>query len=64
MFGHSVSRSSLSSRLSDYNLPALTRFVGQEIDRHQPNERFAKSPFSFRKEITDCEVYEFVEIVP
>lgn len=42
----------------------LVRFMGQEIDRHRPTEWFAKLPLSVRKEITDCEVYEYVEIMP
>jgi radical SAM protein with 4Fe4S-binding SPASM domain len=42
----------------------LVRFMGQEIDKHQPNEWFAKLPLPVRKQITDCEVYEYVEIMP
>jgi hypothetical protein len=42
----------------------LVRFMGQEIDKHRPDEWFAKLPLSVRKEITDCEVYEYVEIMP
>lgn len=42
----------------------LVRFMGQEIDRHQPREWFAKLPLALRKQITDCEVYEYVEIMP
>lgn len=42
----------------------LVRFMGQEIDRHRPAEWFAALPLAARKQITDCEVYEYVEIMP
>lgn len=42
----------------------LVRFMGREIDKYQPREWFAKLPFPVRKQITDCEVYEYVEIMP
>jgi uncharacterized protein len=42
----------------------LVRFMGQEIDKHQPKEWFAKLALPVRKQITDCEVYEYVEIMP
>jgi radical SAM protein with 4Fe4S-binding SPASM domain len=42
----------------------LVRFMGQEIDRHRPEQWFAALPLAARKEITDCEVYEYVEIMP
>lgn len=42
----------------------LVRFMGEEIDKHQPKEWFAKLPLPLRKQITDCEVYEYVEIMP
>ena len=42
----------------------LVRFMGEEIDRHDPQAWFASLPLALRKEITDCEVYEYVEIMP
>jgi len=42
----------------------LVRFMGQEIDRHHPQQWFAQLPLPLRKQITDCEVYEYVEIMP
>ena len=42
----------------------LVRFMGEEIDRHAPQEWFARATLPVRKLITDCEVYEYVEIMP
>lgn len=42
----------------------LVRFMGEEIDKHQPKEWFARLPLPLRKQITDCEEYEYVEIMP
>lgn len=42
----------------------LVRFLGREIDRHDPHSWFVKQPLTVRKRITDCEVYEYVEIMP
>lgn len=42
----------------------LVRFMGEEIDRHKPQEWFARASLPVRKLITDCEVYEYVEIMP
>jgi len=42
----------------------LVRFMGEEIDRHNPQEWFANATLPVRKLITDCEVYEYVEIMP
>lgn len=42
----------------------LVRFMGEEIDRHHPQEWFARASLPVRKLITDCEVYEYVEIMP
>ena len=42
----------------------LVRFMGEEIDRHNPHEWFARASLPVRKLITDCEVYEYVEIMP
>jgi len=42
----------------------LVRFMGDEIERHNPKEWFARASLPVRKQITDCEVYEYVEIMP
>ena len=42
----------------------LLRFIGREIDKHDPQAWFARLPVPLRRQITDCEVYEYVEIMP
>ncbi|NKE65478.1 radical SAM protein [Ramlibacter sp. RBP-2] len=42
----------------------LLRFLGREIDRHDPQAWFARLPLPVRRQLTDCEVYEYVEIMP
>jgi len=42
----------------------LVRFMGEEIDRHDPQAWFARASLPVRKQISDCEVYEYVEIMP
>jgi len=42
----------------------LVRFLGKEIDRHDPHAWYAKAPLGVRKMLRDCEVYEYVEIMP
>lgn len=42
----------------------LIRFLGREIDRHDPQAWYAKAPLNVRKTLRDCEVYEYVEIMP
>ncbi|MDD5299589.1 MAG: radical SAM protein [Gallionella sp.] len=42
----------------------LIRFLGSEIDRHDPQAWYAKAPLDVRKTLRDCEVYEYVEIMP
>jgi radical SAM protein with 4Fe4S-binding SPASM domain len=42
----------------------LLRFLGREIDRHEPQAWFARLPLPVRRQLTDCEVYEYVEIMP
>ena len=42
----------------------LVRFMGEEIDRHQPQQWFAKLPLAARTQLTECEVYDYVEIMP
>jgi radical SAM protein with 4Fe4S-binding SPASM domain len=42
----------------------LVRFLGREIDRHDPHAWYAKAALDVRKTLRDCEVYEYVEIMP
>lgn len=42
----------------------LIRFMGEEVDRHQPHAWFAAAPVPVRKAIADAEVYEFCEVMP
>jgi uncharacterized protein len=42
----------------------LVRFMGEEIDHHDPQAWFERASLPVRKLITDCEVYEYVEIMP
>jgi len=42
----------------------LIRFMGREIDRHDPHAWFARLPVPVRKRLVDNEVYEYVEIMP
>ena len=36
----------------------------REIDRHDPQAWFGKLILPVRRQITDCEVYEYVEVMP
>ncbi len=42
----------------------LIRFMGREIDRHDPHAWFARLPLPVRRRLVDAEVYEYVEIMP
>lgn len=42
----------------------LVRFLGSEIDRHNPHDWYARASLDVRKVIRDCEIYEYVEIMP
>jgi len=42
----------------------LLRFLGREIDRHDPQAWFSRLSLPVRRQITDCEVYEYVEVMP
>ncbi|MCK9380636.1 MAG: radical SAM protein [Sulfuritalea sp.] len=42
----------------------LLRFMGREIDRHNPQAWFARLPLPLRQRLLDAEVYEYVEIMP
>jgi len=42
----------------------LVRFLGREVDKHDPHAWFARLPLPLRKRLVDAEVYEYVEIMP
>ena len=42
----------------------LLKFIGREVDRHDPHAWFARLPVPLRKQLVDAEVYEYVEIMP
>ncbi|MFO1286954.1 MAG: radical SAM protein [Rubrivivax sp.] len=42
----------------------LLRWLGREVDRHDPQAWFAALPLPARRQVTDCEVYEYVEVMP
>lgn len=42
----------------------LLRFMGREIDRHDPRAWFARLPVPERRRLLDAEVYEYVEVMP
>ena len=43
---------------------ALLRFLGDEVDRHDPHAWFASLPLPLRRQLTDNEIYEYVEVMP
>lgn len=42
----------------------LLKFIGREVDKHDPHAWFARASLPVRRQITDAEVYEYVEIMP
>ena len=42
----------------------LVRFMGREIDKHDPKAWFEEASPSVRKQLIDAEIYEYVEIMP
>ncbi|HSQ05778.1 MAG TPA: radical SAM protein [Burkholderiales bacterium] len=40
------------------------RFMGEEIDRHEPGEWYARAPLPLRERLMNAEVYEFCEVMP
>lgn len=42
----------------------LVRHLGHEIDRHDPKAWYARASVPVKKALRDCEVYEYVEIMP
>ena len=43
---------------------SLVRFMGEEIDRHNPKSWFGRAPLAVRDRVANNEVYEYVEIMP
>lgn len=42
----------------------LIRFMGREIDRHDPQAWYARLPLPLRRQLISAEVYEYVEVMP
>ena len=42
----------------------LVRFLGREIDRHDPARWLAHATPATRREIAQCEIYRYVEVMP
>lgn len=42
----------------------LVRFLGREIDAHDPHAWFGRLPVRLRRQVSDCEVYDYVEVMP
>ncbi|HXD39594.1 MAG TPA: SPASM domain-containing protein [Ramlibacter sp.] len=42
----------------------LIRFMGREIDKRDPQSWFDQATIAVRKQLMDCEVYEYVEVMP
>ena len=42
----------------------LVRFLGEEVDRHDPHSWYARMPLSVRDVVAGCPVYEYVEVMP
>ena len=42
----------------------LVRFMGEEVDRHDPRAWYARMPLAVRELVAGCAVYEYVEVMP
>ena len=42
----------------------LVRFMGEEVDRHDPHAWYARMPLAVRELVAGCAVYEYVEVMP
>ena len=42
----------------------LLRFIGREVDHRDPQAWFGRLSLPARRQLSDCEVYEYVEIMP
>ena len=43
---------------------SLVRFMGEEVERHNPKSWFGRAPLAVRDRVANSEVYEYVEIMP
>lgn len=43
---------------------SLVQFMGEEVDRHNPQQWFGRVPLSIRSRVANSEVYDYVEIMP
>ena len=43
---------------------SLARFIGREVDRRRPQAWFVQLSPWLRRQLSDCEVYEYVEVMP
>ena len=43
---------------------SLIRFMGEEVDRHDPQRWFGRAAHSVRDRVANSDVYEYVEIMP
>lgn len=42
----------------------LIRFMGEEVDRHDPHGWYGRAPLPLRNRLVNAEVYEFCEVMP
>jgi radical SAM protein with 4Fe4S-binding SPASM domain len=42
----------------------LVRFMGEEVERHDPHAWYARMPLATRELVAGCSVYEYVEVMP
>ena len=42
----------------------LIRFMGEEVDRYDPQGWYAKAPLPVRNRLVNAEIYEFCEVMP
>ncbi len=42
----------------------LIRFMGREVDKSLPRDWFSRLTPALRRQLTDCEIYEYVEVMP
>ena len=42
----------------------LIRFMGEEVDRHDPQRWYAQAPLPARNKLAGAEIYEYCEVMP
>jgi len=42
----------------------LIRFMGEQVDRHDPHGWYARAPLPVRNRLANAEIYEFCEVMP